>query len=138
MNRKLRTLALTVPVTAALLLSQAPAALADDSVTIIKSGDGDTLRAVFYEHADGTGAKLKYYGGSACSATTSDADYSRGVMPTGWNDRISSIRDYNGCDVKIYKDGPFAGDRTGYINYGSSGHAVPSGYNDKTSSFRVS
>lgn len=138
MNRKLAIFSLAVSLSASLLGAQSPAAMAADSVTTIRSGDGDTLRAIFYEHADFTGAQLRYYGGSACTATTSDADFSLGVIPSAWNDRISSIRDYNSCDVKIYKGSPFAGDRTGYINYGTAGQAVPSGYNDTTSSFRVS
>ncbi len=137
---KKTALALTLACSAALMMTQTPAAFADntDTVTFIKSGDGDTLRAVFYEHSNFTGDKLVYKGGSACTSTTTDADYSMSVVPDGWNDKVSAVKDYNGCDVNIYVDGGFKGAFTGYVNYGSAGKAVPSGFNDKMSSFRVS
>ncbi|HVH93741.1 MAG TPA: hypothetical protein VM688_02360 [Nocardioidaceae bacterium] len=132
-----RLIAIALGGTFAVIFGVSPASAAS-GVTYIYSGDGDTLRAVFYEHADFTGAQLKYYGGSACTSTTADADYSRGVVPNGWNDVISAVRDYNGCDVKLYMDGPFAGRSTGYVNYGSVGRYVGYDFNDKTSSFRIS
>lgn len=104
----------------------------------ISSGDGDTLRAIFYEHANLGGARLTYKGGSSCSATTSDADFSMSVVPNGWNDVISSWQDFNSCDVKFYPDGPFGGIPTPYLNAGSVGRNMPAGYNDVVSSFRVS
>lgn len=133
-------LALALVFSAPLLLTQAPAAYADNSVTVttVRSGDGDTLRAVFYENSDFSGDQLRYYGGSDCSSTTTDNDFSMSVVPDGWNDKASAIRDYHGCDVKIYFDGGFKNTHTGYLNYGSAGKPVPSGFNDEMSSFRVS
>jgi hypothetical protein len=106
----------------------------------ITSGDGDTLRAIFYENADFTGHTIRYYGGSPCSTSTTDTDYSRSVVPPGWNDAISAVRDYNGCDVKLYNGGGFDTyySYTGYVNYGSTGKYVGSVMNDRTSSFKVS
>lgn len=103
----------------------------------IKSGTGTTLRAIFYENSNFTGAQLAYYGSGPCTATTSDADFSLSVMPAGWNDVVSAVRDYNGCDVKLYRDINFGGGSTVWVNYGG-GKTVPSGWNDVPSSFRVS
>jgi hypothetical protein len=103
----------------------------------IRSGTGTTLRAVFYENSNYTGATLRYYGSGPCTSTTTDADFSLSVMPAGWNDVVSSVRDYNSCDVKLYRDNSFGGGTTGFVNYGS-GKTVPSGWNEITSSFRVS
>jgi len=136
MKQTILTLAVTC--SAVVLLTQAPASADNtDTTTIVKSGDGDTLRAVFYEHSNFTGDKLKYYGGSACSSTTTDADYSMSVVPDGWNDKVSAIKDYSGCDVKIYVGGGFKGSATGFVNYGA-GRSVPGGFNDTMSSFKVS
>jgi hypothetical protein len=108
------------------------------SSTTIYSGDGDTLRAIFYEHINFTGAQLRYYGSSPCTSTTTDADFSFSAMPTGWNDVISSVRDYNQCDVKLYMHSSFGTPSTAYVNYGSTGKNLSTGWNDQVSSFRVS
>jgi len=132
-----RSITVAVLTGASIIGASAPAS-ANHTITYIYSGDGDTLRAVFYEHANFTGKQIRYYGGSGCSSSTTDTDFSNGVMPAGWNDEISSVKDYNGCDVKLYTDGPFAGYTTGYVNYGTGGKYVGGAFNDKTSSFKVS
>jgi hypothetical protein len=104
----------------------------------IHSGDHDTLRAIFYEHANKGGATLTYWGGSNCTTTTADADFSRSAMPAGWNDVISSWADFNSCDVKFYPHVGFGGTPTAYLNAGRGGRNMPAGFNDVTSSFRVS
>ncbi len=67
---KKTALALTLACSAALMMTQTPAAFADntDTVTVVRSGDGDTLRAIFYEHYTirdgqlvGYGDQLKYW-----------------------------------------------------------------------------
>jgi hypothetical protein len=140
MNARLaRSLTAAVLTGTALLGTVAPASAADGDVfTGVCSGDCDTLRAVFYEHADGSGRQLRYYGGSACSSSTTDTDFSMRVLPSGWNDIISRVSDFNGCDVKLYRDGGLGSALTGYVNYGSGGKYVGGTANDQTSSFTVS
>jgi hypothetical protein len=122
------------PATALSIAAACPA-----GATCIYSGDGDTLRAIFYENINWTGARLMYYGSSPCTATLSDADFSKSVMPTGWNDRVSSIRDYASCDIKLYTNTNFGGPSTAWINAGSTpGYNLPASWNDQASSFRVS
>jgi hypothetical protein len=65
--------------------------------------------AVFYDDpnknpADGT---LAIFASGPCD-TDSDVDWSVSVMPTGWNDRISSFDGYNHCEVKFWQNSPFA------------------------------
>jgi hypothetical protein len=109
-------------------------------ITKIRSGDGDTLRAIFYwdRGRDGAGDQLQYWGGSACSATTSDADFSLSRMPAGWNDEVSAVQDFNGCDVKLYMHDGFRTGTSSYINFGTSGRDLTFVWNDQLSSFRVS
>ena len=103
------------------------------------SGDRDTLRVIFYQHANRGGAQLIYYGGSRCTATLDDFEYSQRVMPPNWNDEISWWQDFNSCDVKLYPDGPFQGTPSPWMDGGSgNGRYVGDNFNDKTSSFRVS
>ena len=118
------------------------------------SGDCDTLRAVFYDDPAGvlngysydSSDRIEYWGGSACSATTSDTDFKMSVLPPGWNDRISAVADFNGCDVKLYWDRGFQGRTTpspGYTNYGEGGRNLSANgcvtcWDNKTSSFKVS
>ncbi len=136
---KARLLAVALLASTPLLFPTSASALSNIT---IQSGDGDTLRAVFYEHRYFGGYALTYRGGSACSASTSDTDYSRSSMPWNiwgsWNDKVSSLRDYNSCDVKLYMDTGFGGPSTSWINAGGGGVNVPSGYNDQTSSFKIS
>jgi hypothetical protein len=134
--KPLRVLAVTLTA-AALTVSMTSTASAATNRSI-HSGDGDTLRARFYSGANFTGNVLSYYGSSSCTSTTTDADFSYSdLTKIGWNDVISSVRDYNGCDVKLYINTGFRGAAIGYTDYGS-GKNVPEGWNDVTSSFRVS
>ncbi len=123
------------------LITAAPASAVE--VKKICSGDCDTLRAVFYDSAlRYSGDRIEYYGGSPCSATNSDADFSLSVLPSGWNDRISSIEDFHSCDVNLYWDGKFKGESTGYVNYGDAdaggGKHLSLRWSNDASSFRVS
>lgn len=87
-------------------------------VTIIKSGTGTTLRAAFYDSRyTYKGDRILYYGSGSCSASTTDTDFKLAWLPDGWNDKISSIEDYHGCDVNLFKDVDFGGGSTGYVNY---------------------
>lgn len=139
--RILRTAAIVGGALVAVPLFFTPSASALNDAELY-SGDADTLRAIFYQHGNSTGAKLTYRGGSACTSTTTDNEYSASSLPwtfTGhWNDQITSFRDYNSCDVKFYMDTSFRGPSTSYVNGGTGGAAVPSGFNEQISSFRVS
>jgi hypothetical protein len=41
--------------------------------------------------------------------TAPDVDWQVGVMPTGWNDRISSFQGFSECDVRLWQNGGFSG-----------------------------
>jgi hypothetical protein len=112
-------------------------------VTVIKSGTGRTLRAAFYDSwTRYSGDRILYYGSDNCSASTTDTDFKLAALPDGWNDKISSVEDFHGCDVNLFQDVDFRGTSTGYVNYGerSSGggkHLSFSRHN-WASSFRIS
>ncbi|MFD0481943.1 peptidase inhibitor family I36 protein [Kineococcus sp. GCM10028916] len=110
--KPLRVLAVTLTA-AALTVSMTSTTSAATNRSIC-SGDGDTLRARSYSGANFTGNVLSYYGSSPCTSTTTDADFSFSDLTTiGWNDAISSVRDYNGCDVKLYINTGFRGQAIG-------------------------
>jgi hypothetical protein len=112
-------------------------------VTTIKSGTGTTLRAAFYDSwTTYKGDRILYYGSGNCSASTSDTDFRLAALPDGWNDRISSVEDYHGCDVNLFKDVDFGGGSTGYVNYGEQstggGKHLFLTKNNWASSFKIS
>lgn len=117
-------------------------------VTIIRTGTGTTLRAAFYDSwLRYSGDRILYYGSGTCSATTTDTDFKLSSLPDGWNDKISSVEDYAGCDVNLFKHVDWAAEQntvtsTGYVHYGerSTGGGKHLAYNrnDWTSSFKIS
>ena len=138
LSRHIRAFAIVAA--AALALSVSTAASASTvAVTILMRGDGDTLRAVFYDGQNGTGDALYYYDSTACTPTKSTAELLVGdLRRLGWDDRIESVKDFNSCDVNVYRDISFGGGSTGYVNYGSAGKNLTSAFRNLPSSFRVS
>ncbi len=107
-------------------------------VTIIKSGTGTTLRAAFYDSWwTYKGDRILYYGSGTCSASTTDTDFRLAWLPDGWNDKISSVEDYAGCDVNLFQNADFGGTSTGYVHYGDGKHLSYSRHN-WASSFKIS
>ncbi|HEV7742869.1 MAG TPA: peptidase inhibitor family I36 protein [Pseudolysinimonas sp.] len=79
------------------------------------------------------------YGGDflfvSAASSTFCADggvYAASAMPTGWNDRVSSVRSYWGCQTTLYTNAAFAGTSAVY-----SSSAALGTMNDKTSSYKV-
>jgi hypothetical protein len=111
-------------------------------VTVIKSGTGRTLRAAFYDSwLHYSGDRILYYGSNSCSASTTDTDFKLAALPDGWDNKISSVEDFSGCDVNLFQDVDF-GTGTGYVNYGerSSGGGKHLSYSrhNWASSFKIS
>ena len=126
--------------TAGLLALVAPAANADTPVNNPVLGTGSLLRAQLIENSDGSGHKISVYGTAACTTATTNRDYTATVMPSSWNDAVSMVRDYNHCDVMLFKnDGALTSDtHTGWIDGGSAGKSVGPTWNDQASSFVLS
>ncbi|NAZ80237.1 hypothetical protein GTR02_00175 [Kineococcus sp. R8] len=137
-TKHLRALALTVAAGAIALSVSNAAAASAASVTVLRSGDGDTLRAKFYDGPNFTGDVLVYYGGSACTATTTDNEYTYSDLRiVGWNDRIESIQDFNSCDVKLYRDINLGGP-SAYADWTPTGRNCVTAWRNVASGFRVS
>lgn len=99
---------------------------------------GVTLRAELFEHINRGGGRIAVYGSSVCTATYADAEYSQSYMPSGWNDVVSWIADYNQCDVKLWEHIEFGGTASLWYNGGSYGVYVGDPWNDRASSFKLS
>jgi hypothetical protein len=106
-------------------------------------GSGDLLRAQLYEHNGGGGHVLTVKGTTVCTKEYSDRETSwknlvdvRGV---NFNDAISFIKDFNKCDVRLYKDANFLGGPPSiWYNGGGAGVYVGDPWNDEASSIEVS
>jgi hypothetical protein len=51
---------------------------------------------------------LDIFAAGPCDSS-GDIDWEVGVMPPGWNDRISSFQGFSACDVRLWQNGGFAG-----------------------------
>lgn len=71
------------------------------------------------------------------TAENTDAEIPRAVMPTGWNDVVSSVKDSYKCDFVLFWDGGLVGART-YKDTQMSWNNVGSTWNNQTSSFWIS
>lgn len=99
-------------------------------------GPGDTVRARLYEHENLTGERLTMMGTTLCTEETYDIETTwRDMRDHGWNDEVSSARDYNLCDINMFEDIGLNGSATGLKNYTTDGRALPSGWSDRVSSF---
>ena len=78
----------------------------------------------FYEDADFRGERFCVQAGENV-----------GVVPSGWNDRISSIRIFGRAEVTLYRDGEFEGSRARFD--GDVRNLRHEGWNDRVSSLRV-
>jgi hypothetical protein len=80
--------------------------------------------ACFYEDADFRGERF-------CARTGENV----GVLPSGWNDRISSIRIFGRAEVTLFRDGEFGGSSARFD--GDVRNLGNEGWNDQVSSLRV-
>jgi hypothetical protein len=98
------------------------------SLSVAAAATDVTLGRVF-EHINYGGQVLIYMETTGCDSNP-DIDHRRNVMPSGWNDRISSILGYSKCQLKLWEHGYLSGD-----SYGPDGAAMTIGaMNDRTSS----
>ncbi|HMR48301.1 MAG TPA: hypothetical protein PKE40_04155 [Arachnia sp.] len=124
----------------AITITAVAPATASHAAADVTWSSGSWVRARLYENANFGGAVMTVKGqGEFCSTSTSDRDtiHSR-LSISGWNDVISSARDYQKCDVNLFVDLDFGGAQTGFVNYDSTGANLSSTMNDKASSFILS
>jgi peptidase inhibitor family I36 len=79
--------------------------------------------ACFYEDADFRGERFCAHAGENV-----------GVLPSGWNDRISSIRIFGRAEVTIYRDGDYQGSSA---RFDRDVRNLRNDWNDRVSSLRV-
>ncbi len=91
---------------------------------MLGEGDGPSIMATMYEHVNYGGATMSIYA-YAC--------YGWNNIAVGWNDRVSSVTTYGGCDIVLYENFNQGGSSL-YVNYPGTSY-VGSAMNDKTSSF---
>jgi hypothetical protein len=82
--------------------------------------------------------------GRPCTTPTTDIEYTiadlrtKRIRDTTWDDRISSVRTYNQCDVKFFDGTHGQGAATGFIDSHSDLRFYGAGWNDRASSLRLS
>lgn len=60
------------------------------------------------------------------------------IQRQNWNDKVSSVNDYNKCDVRLFENVGYGGASTGFVNYGPNAARYLGAWNDRASSFVVS
>ncbi len=69
----------------------------------------------------------------------SDTDYTDPSFDDSfWNNRISSVRTYNHCDVKLYDGTNFSGASSTWIDASSNLAGVGTGWSNRASSIKFS
>ena len=86
--------------------------------------------AKLYENASYGGAYVTVSAPSTTYCTTSSISVS--PMPSGWNDRVSSVESSYGCQVRLFSDSGYSGSAATYTDASSLG-----AMNNVTSSYRV-
>lgn len=121
------------------LLAVLPASQAHAQSNVSWSS-GDVRRAIMWENDNG-GAAITNWGSTNCTARTSDMEtINNNMAAINWNDVVSAVNDFAGCDVNLFENGNFSVSLTnGYRNFGG-GSPVFVGHdaNDKTSSYSIS
>jgi hypothetical protein len=69
-----------------------------------------TILGRFFDDPDKSGANgwFQVTATSGCDSSL-DLDWALNVMPSGWNDRISSFQAYANCDVRLFSNGFLTG-----------------------------
>lgn len=91
-----------------------------------------------FQHANFGGAVLTVQvapNGWACTGPTNDVDLQTGSMPGGWNDVISSYKNFANCWTRHFQHNNFGG---ASIGYSDDSAFVGNAMNDQTSSIRWS
>jgi hypothetical protein len=86
----------------------------DQITTLDNVGSGPYVIADLYDYAgyDPSGGVLHVWGSYPCSVNYNTADYylrDLRINGTGWNDRITSFRTYNRCDLRLFEHIDFGG-----------------------------
>jgi hypothetical protein len=61
------------------------------------------ILSIDYTGTNESGSSLTWRQSSGCGS------YSASSMPTGWNDAISSVSNFNGCGTTLYQNTSFSG-----------------------------
>ncbi|MEU5881204.1 hypothetical protein [Spirillospora sp. NPDC047279] len=85
----------------------------------------------YYQTTEGS---ITYVGPSGCDSDGS-VEWQRSNLGDAWNDRISSFRGYNGCQVNHFQHANFEGARTGPLG-SSFAMSEIGGVNNQASSIR--
>lgn len=115
----------------AIPLSTQVAASAAPNVTY---GSGNVVAEEF-EHSNYGGGKFTIKLPFDCTATGSDTDYGFANMPSGWDNVVSSFKNYHGCDANHFDGLGFTGASTGLADTTTY---IGNAMNDKTSSLKLS
>jgi len=97
--------------------------------------------ARLWKDAGYLGQSRTYYKSSPCTSTMNDLEIKVDVVPTGWNDKLSSVETdlstpNTRCSVRIFRDGHRNGPSFTIDNYTRNLGAF--GWNDRASSWYIS
>lgn len=118
-------------ITTAVVTAPSPAMALPD---VVLNG-GSTTIAEEFEHTNYGGGRITVKVGFTCTTSGSDLDFGLGNMPTGWNNAVSSFKNYANCDANHYDGAGFTGLSTGYADSTTN---IGSSMNEKTSSIKYS
>lgn len=94
--------------------------------------------AIFYNGTGYTGATHTWVQSRRCTPGYDSEWQWDDLGDIGWNNRVSSVRTYNRCDVKFYDGVDFKGASSVWIDGASNLGTIGTGWNNRASSVKFS
>lgn len=110
----------------------------DDARQLSDIGASALTIAIFYDSTGFSGATFTWTQSSACTPSY-DAEWQwDDLADIGWNNRVTSVRTYNQCDVKLFDGKNFGGASSVWIDSASNLGTIGDGWNNRASSVKFS
>jgi hypothetical protein len=114
-----------------------------DEAAALRTVAPDARRATyviarFYDGKSYTGSTLTFVKSRGCTSSYDSEWQWQDLRVDGWNDRASSVKTYNHCDVKLYQNINFGGSSSTWIDASSNLSAIGAGWNNRASSVKFS
>ena len=106
--------------------------------SVTASAAAEYVIARFYDGTGYSGATYTWVQSRPCTATY-DAEWQwQDLRTVGWDNKVSSVRTYNSCDVKLYADVNFGGASSTWIDAASNLGTIGTGWSNRASSVKFS
>lgn len=94
--------------------------------------------ATMYDGRNFTGSSQSFYQARPCTASYDSEWFWGNLGDLGWNNRMSSLRTFNKCDVKIYDGNNWTGESSTWIDQAANLAQIGRGWDNRVTSLKFS